>query len=130
MLPPANRLRKEKDIKRVLAQKTGYRSGLLICKTAENGLDAARFCFMVSKRVSNKAVVRNRLKRRLREAVAALLPRMRAGKDCVLIAFPGLDVKTFEDLAAAVKRSLIGSGIVAGNTGATLNCTKKQNEPI
>ncbi|MCU0653271.1 MAG: ribonuclease P protein component [Candidatus Pacebacteria bacterium] len=112
MLPPANRLRKEKDIKRVLSQRTGFRSGLLICKTADNGLDTARFCFMVSKRISNKAVVRNRLKRRLREAVAENLFRVRGGKDCILIASPGLEKKVFSDLSVLVGKVLTGSRII------------------
>jgi ribonuclease P protein component len=112
MLPPANRLRKEKEVKRVLASKKSCKSGLLICKTALNGLATARFCFVVSKRISNKAVVRNKLKRRLRQAVTELMPRAKQGSDCVLIACPGLETKTFGELRAAVAKALVCLGII------------------
>jgi ribonuclease P protein component len=113
MLPPANRLRKEKEIKRALASRNGRKSGQLMCKTAENGLNTARFCFIVSKRVSNKAVVRNKLKRRLRAAVGVVLARVRAGVDCVMIAYPGLETKEYQELAMLVEKLLKLSGIIS-----------------
>ena len=42
-------------------------NSLLVMRVSANGLDRSRFCFVASKRVGN-AVVRNRIKRRLREA--------------------------------------------------------------
>lgn len=84
-----------------------------MCKTAENGLNTARFCFIVSKRVSNKAVVRNKLKRRLREVVGANLARTRPGFDCVMIAYPGLETKEYPELAALVEKLLKLSGIIS-----------------
>ena len=113
MLPPANRLRKEKEIKRVLASRKSCKNGLLICKTALNGLDAARFCFVVSKRISNKAVIRNRLKRHLREAVAAFLPLVRSGTDYVLIACPKLQDCDFRELLVTMEKLLSVSGGLA-----------------
>jgi ribonuclease P protein component len=112
MLPPANRLRKEKEIKRVLASKRSCKNGLLICKTAPNGLEASRFCFVVSKKISNKAVVRNRLKRRLREAVAEIMPKANPGIDCVLLSLSGLENKEYCEVAAIVQKVLAGSGVV------------------
>jgi ribonuclease P protein component len=85
---------------------------LLVCKTASNGLDAARFCFVVSKRVSNKAVIRNKLKRRLRECVAGLLESIRPGFDCVIITYPGAETKDYQDLAAGVKKLLAIVGVL------------------
>jgi ribonuclease P protein component len=41
-------------------------------------------------RASGTAVVRNRIKRRLREAWRALLPDVKRGRDYVLVARPGL----------------------------------------
>ena len=128
MLPPANRLRKEKEIKRVLAGKKSCKSGLLICKTAPNGLEAARFCFVVSKRISNKAVVRNKLKRRLRRIVAGLLPRVRVS-DYVFVACPGLELKEFNGLRDNVGKVLIDLGVI-NRDGVFLFVNLKQNESI
>ena len=112
MLPPANRLRKEKVIKRALAGRSGCKVGLLACKTAKNGLKTARFCFIVSKRISNKAVDRNKLKRRLRAAVMAQLSRVNPGVDCVLVAYPGLETRGYGDLTLAVEKILNKSGVL------------------
>jgi ribonuclease P protein component len=112
MLPPANRLRKETEIKRALASPIRRKSGLLACKTAANNLAAGRFCFIVSKKVSNKAVVRNKLKRRLRAATAGLLDRIKPGFDCVLIAFPGLETKDYSEIAATLQKVLAMAGII------------------
>jgi len=84
----------------------------LVCKTAKNGLKTVRFCFIVSKRISNKAVIRNKLKRQLREAVMAQLARANPGADCVLIAYSGLETKKYGDLAMAVEKLLNKSGVL------------------
>jgi len=51
-----------------------------------NGLDLSRFGFIVSTRISKKAVLRNRAKRLLREVVRALLPKMKGGFDVLFLA--------------------------------------------
>jgi len=55
MLPPENRLKKEKEIKRALAGKIAAGGAALSLRAAATDLPAARFCFVVSKRVSKKA---------------------------------------------------------------------------
>jgi ribonuclease P protein component len=66
----------------------------------------ARFGFTVSKKIGG-AVVRNRVRRRLRSLVAALDPAaVRAGFDYVLIARPGADARSYGDLAADLSQAL------------------------
>lgn len=74
------------------------KSGFLLIKTRENGGDYSRFGFLVSQKVSKKAVERNKIKRLLRETVSQNFSKIKPGKDVVVVALPGLDV---EDCASA-----------------------------
>ncbi len=64
-----------------------------------------RVGFAVSKRVGH-AVVRNTVKRRLREATRSLLPHIVGGHDVVVIARPGLAAVPFGELHAALELTL------------------------
>ena len=72
----------------VRAQKAGKKwvaKGLVI-ESVENGLGTVRFGLTVSKRISKSAVIRNRVRRRLRAAAREILPlHARPGFDIVLI---------------------------------------------
>ncbi|HEX2144451.1 MAG TPA: ribonuclease P protein component [Glycomyces sp.] len=74
---------------------------------------AARAGFVVSKAVGN-AVVRNKVKRRLRHAAAAELPHWPAGTDVVVRATPRAAERDFEqlrrDLTEAVQAARSGKG--------------------
>jgi ribonuclease P protein component len=59
----------------------------------EDGGDEPRLGLAVPK-ASGSAVVRNRVKRQLREAWNASMPEIRGGRDYVLIARPGLSEAT------------------------------------
>ncbi len=59
-------------------------SRLLILAYVANEADSIHIGFVVSKRVSKHAVVRNRMKRLLSEVVRPLLPRLPGGLDIVL----------------------------------------------
>jgi ribonuclease P protein component len=66
----------------------------------------ARFGFTVSKKVGG-AVVRNRVRRRLRSLVAALDPaRLRQDFDYVLIARPGAEQRGYRELQADLDQAL------------------------
>lgn len=65
-----------------------------------------RIGYTVSKKVGG-AVVRNRVRRRLRALVASLAPeRLRPGFDYVLIARPGAELRSYQDLAADLGQAL------------------------
>jgi ribonuclease P protein component len=55
-------------------------------------------------------VVRNRVRRRLREALRARLDRLRAGQDVLLIARPRAAEASWADLCAALDAVLARSG--------------------
>jgi len=73
---------------------------------APEGTEAIRLGLTVTKKIGN-AVVRNRVRRRLREAARAVLPVAgKPGHDYVLIARQGALGRSFDDLKADILRAL------------------------
>ena len=97
MLPKDNRLKKEREFKEVFKEGEGFKEGFLFLKLKKNKLKKIRFGFIVSRKISKKAVVRNRVKGRLREIVRERLPKIRPGIDGVLITRPGIEKKSFAE---------------------------------
>lgn len=104
MLAKINRLRKNKDIQKVFEKGRIFKQDLLILKILSNDLDESRLAFVVSKKFSKKAVTRNKIKRKLREAVYFNLKKTQKGVDLVVIASPGLEAKDFEEMKEMVSK--------------------------
>ncbi len=85
---------------------------LLILCILPNDLPGSRFGFSVSKRVGI-AVVRNRVRRRLRESVRLRLPTIAPGWDVVLIARPPIAQAEFRQVETAIERLLVQAGLHA-----------------
>ena len=77
MLPKLNRLTKKKDFEAVFNKGKSIKNDFLIFKILKNHLRENRFGFIVSKKVSNKANQRNKVKRRLRSAVLSNLKEIK-----------------------------------------------------
>jgi ribonuclease P protein component len=67
MFAKKNRLRKKVDFDKVFRYGKAIHSDLFILKILPNNLNYNRFAVIVSKKISTKAVERNRIKRILRE---------------------------------------------------------------
>ena len=93
----------------------GYKERFLFLKIAKNGLNVSRFGFVVSQKVSKKAVIRNKIKRRLRELIRKNLPRIKSGFDGVFIVNRGLEIMNFLELENVINRILEKSSILKKN---------------
>lgn len=85
-MTPGNRLRSPLDFKRIRA--TGdsvVTPELVLYYSPRTGDDRSRLGFVVSRRVGG-AVVRNRVRRMLREVARSLLPRFTEAADVVVVA--------------------------------------------
>jgi len=78
----------------------------LILKFQGNELNLTRVGFVVSKKVSKKAVLRNKVKRQLREVVKAELARLKPGLDLIFFTRREIQAKEFAEIQQAVKQLL------------------------
>jgi len=83
----------------------------IVLKVLPNELELSRYGFTVSKRVG-KAVVRNRVKRRLREIVRAT--GLKPGWDFIVIARAPAAEAEFAELAGSVRSGLDRAGVAQG----------------
>ncbi len=86
--PPSRRLKSRTDFERCYQRKRSVADELLIVYACENGRDWPRFGCSVSRKIGN-AVVRNRIKRLLREAFRLSQHDLPAGIDLILLPRPG-----------------------------------------
>jgi len=111
MLPDKNRLKKKKDFEKVLKEGRGIKEDFLILKVKKNKSKKLRFGFVVSKKISKKAVVRNKIKRRLREVIKERIKKIDKGLDIIIITLPGTETKDFQDFKITIEKLLKKAGI-------------------
>jgi len=99
MLSKTNRLQKKSDIDLVFKKGKSFREGLVLLKVLKTDLGSSRFAFVISQKVSKKAIVRNKLRRRLKNILHKSFDKVSA--DILVIAFPGLEKKAYKELEEA-----------------------------
>jgi ribonuclease P protein component len=112
VLPAGHRLRRGADISAVVrrGRRAGAPGRLLVLHVAADVTGTAspassRAAFVVGRTVGG-AVVRNRVRRRLRHLVATRLDRLPAGTDLVVRALPDAATASYDDLARALDGAL------------------------
>lgn len=111
------RLRDRRDFDRLRQQGRVYTGSGLRLGVLPNGLDHNRYGFVTSKNLG-KAVVRNRARRLLREAVRQLHPHLKPGWDVVLVARKPLVGKPFSAVQRIVKELCYQAQLVEKVEGA------------
>jgi len=119
MLIKENRLRKKKDFETIFKNGKTFKEGFLILKITNNNLETNRFGFIISQKVSKKATIRNRIKRRLREVVRLNIKEegdnKKTGVDVALIMLPGIDKKDFSETKESLIKLFKRAGIAQRN---------------
>jgi len=112
MLPKINRLRKKKDFERLFKKGKSFKKGFLVLKFTQNNLNEHRFGFIISQKVSKKATLRNKIKRRLRVVTRQNIKNIKKGVDVVLIALSGLEKKDFAEVKEMANNLFNKTGLI------------------
>ena len=81
----------------------------VVTKYLKNNLTSSRFGFVVSKRISKKAVVRNRIKRQLRARIEANIAEIANGYDMLCVIkrnIPEDQIEEFDEVVRLIKERI------------------------
>jgi ribonuclease P protein component len=112
MLPIKNRLTKKKDFQKVYQKGTFFSLGNLSLRIVKNEQEETRVGFLVGKKVAKKAVERNAIKRKLRNAVQLNIENIKPGCDVAMYCRWPKDEKKLECGQEEVKKLLIKSKLI------------------
>ncbi len=115
MLAKLNRLRNSRDIARVYKRGAyGSSSGVLSVKAAPSGRAHARLVVVVPKKVDKRAVIRNRIRRRILGIIGQNLATLRPGYDIVISVHRDVSELTTGVLSDHLTAALVKAGALNG----------------
>ena len=86
---------------------------LVVVRIRRNGLEETRFGLSTGRKLGG-AVVRNRVRRRIREALRVMAPSFQPGWDVLIIARPAIVEADYRSLVETLRRILQRGGVVGG----------------
>lgn len=95
---------KKKDFDNVFKKGKTIANKLVFLKSLKNNLNNNQFGFIVSTKISKKAVIRNKIKRRLREIVRQT--DTKPGFDIIIIVKPEILNKDYQEIKNNVENLL------------------------
>ncbi|MBN1366749.1 MAG: ribonuclease P protein component [Dehalococcoidales bacterium] len=104
---------KPKQYSAIYNQGSSWVNKIIVLKALPNNLEMSRYGFSVSSRVGG-AVVRNRIKRRLREIIRPI--KLQSGWDLVIIARPAAAGTEYKVLENSVGNLLIKAKLISTET--------------
>lgn len=110
------RLKKRRDFLAAAKGQKAARRAFILEARGRGDEGPPRFGFTVSKRVAAKAVERNRIRRRLKEAARRLAAEARHGHDYVVVGRRAALTEPFHTLTAALHEALSEVGGKAGES--------------
>lgn len=106
-----HRIRKSTEFKRAYVKGKNYWNRNFTLYIKKNNLNYTRFGIVVTKKLG-KAVVRNKIKRKIREINRSLLPLLEEGYDIVLIPKKNTVDLSYEELKKSVEHIYNLAGIL------------------
>jgi len=98
MLEKKYRITKNADFKRIYQKGKFFSNDFFLVKFYPNRLSNSRFSIIVNKKINKKAVIRNKIKRQIREIVRNKLKQLRSGFDIIIIIKRDLSQDFFNEM--------------------------------
>ncbi|KNZ42557.1 ribonuclease P protein component [Acetobacterium bakii] len=98
-----NSLKKQNDFNRVFKTGEVFGNKTFVMYYLKNGSEANRLGIVVSKKVSKKAVVRNKIKRRIKEAYRLNEDSFAMGFDIIIIAKGSCQEEKYNNMEKSLK---------------------------
>lgn len=102
MLPKKNRLRHEKDFARLSVKGRPLYGPFCVLRAWKSGSKPSKIGFVASGKMFKTAVLRNRLRRRIREAFRPLVKTVPDGYDMTFVARAEAEKADFKELQASL----------------------------
>ncbi len=115
-----NTLRRQQDFDCLFASGKRYYDKLLMTVVGRRPeRDHTRVAFIVGAKVDKRAIVRNRIKRRLREAWRREVPQPLVSADIAFVASSASATASYSDLAEVMKAHLTQAGLLDDDSDAS-----------
>lgn len=101
-----NSLRRKKDFDRVFEAGQSFYCPILAIKSKKNDLEFNRFGIIISLKVSKKAVIRNKIRRRIREILKNNIVKNKENRDFVIIVSKNIIDKDFQEIKENILKIL------------------------
>jgi len=108
-------LSRPQDFAAIQGAGTTRSHALFSARFLRTDLETTRFGLSTGRRLGG-AVVRNRVRRRLREALRVMAPSFQPGWDVLIIARPAIVDADQDSLVGALRRTLVKGGALGGST--------------
>ena len=105
-LPKKYRLTDKSEIEKVFKKGRIINSSLFLIRFLSNHLVFSRFTVIVSSKISKKAVIRNRIKRRLKEIIRLNILKIKPGYNFIVIAKPKILNQKHNELTELLVKEL------------------------
>lgn len=112
MLKKIHRVAKQRDFERVKKYGRSFFLPNIAIKCLKAGQPYSRFGFIVSNKISKKAIERNRIRRQLREIVRERIDQVLSGFDCVIMVRPDIKKDKFKELEQKIENLFQRSGLI------------------
>lgn len=113
MLTKQHRLKKNKDFELVFKRGKTFDGKFLFLKIIKrNNLKVSRFGLVVGTKISKKATIRNKIKRRLRDVIRKRLEDIKSGFDVIIGAKTLVVDKSYQEIKEELEGLLEKAGVL------------------